>query len=104
MVRYELRMTQSIRPFNNNLPLPLVIFLSAGQHEPGNTTGRIPVMGRRRILAFLTQNIFQKSGIFLARKITMQNTTTHHQITTTSPRFTITKTHKFPKTPRKNTI
>jgi len=43
-------------------------------------------------------------AFFPPAKITMQNTTTHHQITTTSPRITITKTHKFPKTPRKNTI
>jgi hypothetical protein len=39
---------------------------------------------------------------FRAQKTTIQNTTTHHAITTTSPQKTIQKTHTISKPPRKN--
>jgi hypothetical protein len=43
------------------------------------------------------QKNFRKVTFFQSSKPTIQNTITNHEITTTSPQKTITKTHVFPK-------
>jgi hypothetical protein len=74
---------------------------------PKATSSRSPttppelISSHRFPLAEFPQKYFKSGEVSQARKITTQITTTHHEITTTSPQKTIQKIHPNSKTPSK---